>query len=148
MKVRFPYAAVAVALGCFVSCSPESESSAVAPPFEFDTYPAITGEVPVLEGAGGILDYADGCLFVRDYEGGATGVIMPDSFGFDGQILTDGETTFYVGRHAGFSGQLNARSEVSDTSCKTLHLVKAQNVFAPLPPPDNSAELDNKDFSR
>jgi len=27
-------------------------------------------------------------------------------------------------------------------------LVKAQNVFAPLPPPDNSAELDNKDFSR
>ncbi|MGB7374154.1 hypothetical protein [Pontixanthobacter sp.] len=145
MKFTAPVALIAVTWAAVIGCAPESEQSAQTPTLKFDTYPAREGEVPVLEGAGGILDYTDGCLLVRDYEGGATGVIMPDSFRFDGQFLTDGETTFHIGRHAGFSGELLARREVSGTSCKTLHLIVAQNVFAPPPPEERRANFDYED---
>jgi hypothetical protein len=122
-----------VATGC--GSQPDAASEvARASTFTFDVYPAAFDEVPVTEGSGGVLSYSDGCLYVRDYEGGATGIVMPDTFRFDGFQLTDGRTTFRIGDHASFSGGVIAAESVPGTRCKTRHMLIAQNTFAPPPP--------------
>lgn len=114
----------------------EQQQNRDAQSLPFDTRPAAPNEVPYAEGVGGTLGYRDGCLFVTSPGDGETGLVMPDSFELNKDILSNGQVSFKIGEHVSFSAGFRSREQAADVNCKTPLVATVVNSFPTEPPPD------------
>lgn len=78
----------------------------------FDTRQVDGDEIPHAEGAAGMLSYRDGCLYVSG-NGVGTGLVVPSSFSFDGQVLRSEFDEVHLGAEAAFTGGVAGRTATS-----------------------------------
>ena len=133
------YSALAAGLACALLAGCDSGEQPLAAgeaaSLPFDSHPAHGDAVPRLEGSGGKLRYANGCLYLEERLGGRTGLIMPDSFRFDGRTLSNGTVAFALGSRVSFSGGWGS-ADPSKYACD-MPMLFVDNVFAPPPPKDD-----------
>ena len=95
------------------SCDPGSEPELQEKTsVHFDTRQVDGDEIPHAEGAAGVLSYREGCLYVSA-NGVDTGLVVPSTFSFDGQVLRSEFHEVSLGEEAAFTGGFVDRNATS-----------------------------------
>lgn len=106
-------APVTILATVLASCDPGSEAELQEKTsVRFDTRQVHEYEIPHAEGAAGVLAYRDGCLFMSA-NGVDTGLVVPSTFSFDGQVLRSEFHEVSLGEEAAFTGGFVGRNATS-----------------------------------